>query len=166
MNDLRPMAQPQSYVTEIPNVTGAQGGRSSSPPRLTSSPPSKLPGRRARRRVRSPTEVTEEDVEKNSRTCAAASPPSDHPPQAKTQTRLRTTIDLVATIDNRKRVDSASDVSLRDPARLMLDGPGTTALRGTAGERVLHLNLEGCDTRAKEAEVTICKAMKTASCQG
>ena len=64
-NDLRPMAQPTVDVTEIPNVTGAQGGQLVFTAEVDVVPAFELPEIDEKLVVEvEPTEVTEEDVEK------------------------------------------------------------------------------------------------------
>ena len=150
-NDLRPMAQPTVDVTEIPNVTGAQGGQLVFTAEVD-----------VKRVVEvEPTEVTEEDVEKELEDLRGRFA-TLKTINRKAKTGDFATIDLVATIDG-KQVDSASDVSYEIGSGSMLDGQDT-ALRGTkAGEEVTFTSkLKGGEHEGEEAEVTITiKAMKT-----
>ena len=153
-NDLRPMAQPTVDVTEIPNVTGAQGGQLVFTAEVDVVPAFELPEIDEKLVVEvEPTEVTEEDVEKELEDLRGRF--------ATPKTGDFATIDLVATIDG-KQVDSASDVSYEIGSGSMLDGQDT-ALRGTkAGEEVTFTSkLKGGEHEGEEAEVTITiKAMK------
>ena len=155
-NDLRPMAQPTVDVTEIPNVTGAQGGQLVFTAEVDVVPAFELPEIDEKLVVEvEPTEVTEEDVEKELEDLRGRFA------TLKTINRKAKTIDLVATIDG-KQVDSASDVSYEIGSGSMLDGQDT-ALRGTkAGDEVTFTStLKGGDHEGEEAEVTITvKAMK------
>jgi len=64
-NDLRPMAQPEIDVTEIPNVTGPQGGQLIFTAEVAVVPPFELPEIDESIVVEvEPTEVTDEDVQK------------------------------------------------------------------------------------------------------
>lgn len=160
-NDLRPMAQPTVDVTEIPNVTGPQGGQLVFTAEVDVVPAFELPEIDESIVVEvAPTEVTDEDVEKeleDLRGRFATLKTINH----KAKTGDFATIDLVATI-NGEQVDSASDVSYEIGSGTMLDGQDT-ALRGTkAGDEVTFTStLKGSDHEGEEAEVTITvKAMK------
>ena len=160
-NDLRPLAQPEVDVTEIPAVTGPQGGQLVFTAEVAVVPAFELPDIDEKLVVEvEPTEVTDEDVEKeldDLRSRFATLKTINR----KAKTGDFATIDLVATIDG-KEVDSASDVSYEIGSGSMLDGQDT-ALRGTkAGEEVSFTSkLKGGDHEGEEAEVTITvKAMK------
>ena len=160
-NELRPMAQPEVDVTEIPNVTGPQGGQLVFTAEVAVVPPFELPEIDESIVVEvAPTEVTEEDVQKeldDLRGRFATLKTINR----KAKTGDFATIDLVATI-NGEQVDSASDVSYEIGSGTMLDGQDT-ALRGTkAGDEVTFTStLKGGDHEGEEAEVTITvKAMK------
>ena len=160
-NDLRPMAQPEVDVTEIPNVTGPQGGQLIFTAEVAVVPPFELPEIDESLVVEvEPTEVTDEDVAKeidDLRGRFATLKTINR----KAKTGDFATIDLVATIDG-EEVDSASDVSYEIGSGTMLDGQDT-ALRGTkAGDEVTFTSkLKGGDHEGEEAEVTITvKAMK------
>ena len=161
-NDLRPMAQPTVDVTEIPNVTGAQGGQLVFTAEVDVVPAFELPEIDEKLVVEvEPTEVTEEDVEKELEDLRGRFA-TLKTINRKAKTGDFATIDLVATIDG-KQVDSASDVSYEIGSGSMLDGQDT-ALRGTkAGEEVTFTSkLKGGEHEGDEAEVTITiKAMKT-----
>ncbi|MBF1158360.1 MAG: trigger factor [Thermobifida sp.] len=161
-NDLRPMAQPTVDVTEIPNVTGAQGGQLVFTAEVDVVPAFELPEIDESIVVEvAPTEVTDEDVEKELEDLRGRFA-TLKTINRKAKTGDFATIDLVATIDG-KQVDSASDVSYEIGSGSMLDGQDT-ALRGTkAGEEVTFTSkLKGGDHEGEEAEVTITiKAMKT-----
>ena len=160
-NDLRPMAQPTVDVTEIPNVTGAQGGQLVFTAEVDVVPAFELPEIDEKLVVEvEPTEVTEEDVEKELEDLRGRFA-TLKTINRKAKTGDFATIDLVATI-NGEQVDSASDVSYEIGSGTMLDGQDT-ALRGTkAGDEVAFTStLKGGDHEGEEAEVTITvKAMK------
>ena len=161
-NDLRPMAQPTVDVTEIPNVTGPQGGQLVFTAEVDVVPAFELPEIDESIVVEvAPTEVTDEDVEKELEDLRGRFA-TLKTINRKAKTGDFATIDLVATIDG-KQVDSASDVSYEIGSGSMLDGQDT-ALRGTkAGEEVTFTSkLKGGEHEGEEAEVTITvKAMKT-----
>ena len=144
-NDLRPMAQPTVDVTEIPNVTGPQGGQLVFTAEVDVVPAFELPEIDESIVVEvAPTEVTDEDVEKeleDLRGRFATLKTINH----KAKTGDFATIDLVATI-NGEQVDSASDVSYEIGSGTMLDGQDT-ALRGTkSGDEVTFTStLKGGD---------------------
>ena len=160
-NDLRPMAQPTVDVTEIPNVTGAQGGQLVFTAEVDVVPAFELPEIDESIVVEvAPTEVTDEDVEKELEDLRGRFA-TLKTINRKAKTGDFATIDLVATI-NGEQVDSASDVSYEIGSGTMLDGQDT-ALRGTkAGDEVAFTStLKGGDHEGEEAEVTITvKAMK------
>ena len=160
-NDLRPMAQPTVDVTEIPNVTGAQGGQLVFTAEVDVVPAFELPEIDEKLVVEvEPTEVTDEDVEKELEDLRGRFA-TLKTINRKAKTGDFATIDLVATI-NGEQVDSASDVSYEIGSGTMLDGQDT-ALRGTkAGDEVTFTStLKGGDHEGEEAEVTITvKAMK------
>ena len=128
---------------------------------MTSSPAFELPEIDEKLVVEvEPTEVTEEDVEKELEDLRGRFA-TLKTINRKAKTGDFATIDLVATIDG-KQVDSASDVSYEIGSGSMLDGQDT-ALRGTkAGDEVTFTStLKGGDHEGEEAEVTITvKAMK------
>ena len=160
-NDLRPMAQPTVDVTEIPNVTGPQGGQLVFTAEVDVVPAFELPEIDESIVVEvAPTEVTDEDVEKELEDLRGRFA-TLKTINRKAKTGDFATIDLVATI-NGEQVDSASDVSYEIGSGTMLDGQDT-ALRGTkAGDEVTFTStLKGGDHEGEEAEVTITvKAMK------
>ena len=160
-NDLRPMAQPTVDVTEIPNVTGPQGGQLVFTAEVDVVPAFELPEIDESIVVEvAPTEVTDEDVEKELEDLRGRFA-TLKTINRKAKTGDFATIDLVATI-NGEQVDSASDVSYEIGSGTMLDGQDT-ALRGTKAddEVTFTSTLKGGDHEGEEAEVTITvKAMK------
>ena len=142
-------------------MTGPQGGQLVFTAEVAVVPPFELPEIDESIVVEvAPTEVTEEDVQKeldDLRGRFATLKTINR----KAKTGDFATIDLVATI-NGEQVDSASDVSYEIGSGTMLDGQDT-ALRGTkAGDEVTFTStLKGGDHEGEEAEVTITvKAMK------
>ena len=151
----------RSDVTEIPNVTGPQGGQLVFTAEVDVVPAFELPEIDESIVVEvAPTEVTDEDVEKELEDLRGRFA-TLKTINRKAKTGDFATIDLVATI-NGEQVDSASDVSYEIGSGTMLDGQDT-ALRGTkAGDEVTFTStLKGGDHEGEEAEVTITvKAMK------
>ena len=160
-NDLRPMAQPTVDVTEIPNVTGPQGGQLVFTAEVDVFPPSSCPRSTSPSSSRSPPPRSPTRTwRRNSKTCVAASPPS-RPSTVRPRPATSPPSTWLPTI-NGEQVDSASDVSYEIGSGTMLDGQDT-ALRGTkAGDEVTFTStLKGGDHEGEEAEVTITvKAMK------
>lgn len=154
-HSLRPLAQPEVEVTEIPNTTGAQGGRLVFTADVDIVPPFELPEFDDSTVITVDTaEVTDEDVE------AELDELRGRFATLKTITRKAktgdfATIDMVATIDG-EEIDSVSDVSYEIGSGNMLDGQDK-ALRGTkAGEEVSFTStLKGGEHEGEEAEVTI-----------
>lgn len=160
-HELRPMAQPEVEVTEIPNTTGAYGGQLIFTAEVPVVPDFTLPefGEDTVITVDS-IEMSDEDVQQELDELRGRFA------TLKTITRKAktgdfATIDMVATIDGQE-VDSVSDVSYEIGSGTMLDGQDK-ALRGTkAGEEVTFTStLKGGEHEGEEAEVTISiKAMK------
>ena len=161
-NDLRPLAQPTVDVTEIPNVTGAQGGQLVFTAEVDVVPAFELPEIDESIVVevappRSPTRTWR----RNSKTCVAASPPS-----RPSTTRPRPATSPPSTWlppSTASRLTPPPTSPTRSAPAPMLDGQDT-ALRGTkAGEEVTFTSkLKGGEHEGEEAEVTITiKAMKT-----
>lgn len=154
-NKLRPMAQPEVEVTEIPNTTGAQGGQMVFTADVDVVPDFEVPeiGEDIVVEVQA-SEVTDEDVqheldELRGRFASLKSVKR----QAKTGDFV--TIDLTATVDGQE-VDSVSDVSYEIGSATMLDGQDK-ALRGThAGDDVTFTStLKGGDHEGEDAEVSL-----------
>ncbi|MCD4556690.1 trigger factor [Schaalia sp. lx-100] len=160
-NELRPMAQPDVEVTEIPQTTGEYGGILIFTAEVDVVPDFELPelGEDITVQVDT-TEVTDEDVQKeldDLRGRFATLKVINR----KAKTGDFATIDLVATI-NGEQVDSVSDVSYEIGSGSMLDGQDK-ALRGTkAGDEVTFTStLKGGEHEGEEADVTLTvKSMK------
>ena len=154
-NELRPMAQPEVEVTEIPATTGALTGQIIFTAEVDVVPAFEMPEFGADTVLEvDPAEVTDEDVTKELdelRGRFATLKPIKR--QAKTGDYV--TIDLVATI-NGEEVDSVSDVSYEIGAGTMLDGQDK-ALRGTHADDVVTFTstLKGGEHEGEEAEVTL-----------
>lgn len=160
-NELRPMAQPEVEVTEIPNTEGEQGGQMVFTAEVDVVPAFELPELDETTVVEvDPTTVTDEDVqaeldELRGRFASLKSVKR----QAKTGDFV--TLDLTATVDG-EAVDSVSDVSYEIGSGTMLEGQDK-ALRGThAGDEVTFTStLKGGDHAGEEAEVKlVVKAVK------
>ncbi len=154
-NDLRPMAQPTVDVTEIPNVTGTQGGQLVFTAEVDVVPAFELPEIDEKLVVEvEPTEVTEEDVEKELEDLRGRFA-TLKTINRKAKTGDFATIDLVATIDG-EQVDSASDVSYEIGSGTMLDGQDTALRKTHAGDVVTFTStLKGGEHEGEEAEVTL-----------
>ncbi len=154
-NKLRPMVQPEVEVTEIPNVSGPQGGQMSFTAEVEVVPAFELPELTKETIIEvDPTTVTDEDVQKEldelrGRFATLKSVKR----QAKTGDFV--TIDLTATVDG-EEVDSVSDVSYEIGSGTMLEGQDK-ALRGThAGDDVEFTStLKGGEHEGEEADVTL-----------
>ncbi|MDC4232806.1 trigger factor [Actinomyces sp. B33] len=154
-NGLRPMAQPEIEVTEIPAVTGAFSGQLVFTAEVPVVPDFDLPEFDESTVVTVDTaEVTDEDVDKELDELRGRFA------TLKTITRKAktgdfATIDMVATIDG-EEIDSVSDVSYEIGSGTMLDGQDK-ALRGTKADEVVTFasTLKGGDHEGEEAEVTI-----------
>ena len=154
-NDLRPMAQPEVEVTEIPNTSGPQGGQLVFTAEVAVVPPFELPGiDESIEVVVDSTEVSDEDVDKELeelrgrfatlKTVDRAAAAGDF-----------TTIDLVARI-NGEEVDSVSDVSYEIGSGDMLDGQDEALSGASAGDEVAFTAvLKGGDHEGEEAEVSL-----------
>ncbi|WP_026460773.1 trigger factor [Schaalia suimastitidis] len=160
-NDLRPMAQPDVEVTEIPNTSGAQGGQLVFTAEVAIVPDFELPELDETLVVEvDTTEVTDEDVTKELDDLRGRFA-TLKPITRKAKTGDFATLDIVAKIDG-VEVDSAFDVSYEIGSGSMLDGQDK-ALRGAkAGEEVTFTStLKGGEHEGEEAEVTMTiKAMK------
>lgn len=154
-HSLRPLAQPEVEVTEIPNTTGAQGGQLVFTADVDIVPPFELPEFDESTVITVDTaEVTDEDVQ------AELDELRGRFATLKTITRKAktgdfATIDMVATIDG-EEIDSVSDVSYEIGSGNMLDGQDK-ALRGTKADEVVTFTstLKGGEHEGEEAEVTI-----------
>ena len=154
-NDLRPMAQPEVEVTEIPNTTGPQGGQLVFTAEVAVVPPFELPAiDESVEVVVDSAEVADEDVDKELeelrgrfatlKTVDRAAAAGDF-----------TTIDLVARIGG-EEVDSVSDVSYEIGSGDMLDGQDEALSGASAGDEVAFTAvLKGGDHEGEEAEVSL-----------
>lgn len=154
-NDLRPLSQPEVEVVEIPNTTGAQGGKLVFTAEVPVVPDFELPEFDESTVITvDSTEVTDEDVQ------AELDQLRGRFATLKTITRKAktgdfATIDMVATIDG-EEVDSVSEVSYEIGSGTMLDGQDK-ALRGAKAEEVVTFvsTLKGGEHEGEEAEVTL-----------
>ncbi len=152
---LRPMAQPEVEVTEIPNTTGEQGGQLIFTAEVAVVPDFELPEFDENTVITvDSTEVTDEDV------TAELDELRGRFATLKTITRKAktgdyATIDMVATV-NGEEVDSVSEVSYEIGSGTMLDGQDK-ALRGTKADDVVTFvsTLKGGEHEGEEADVTI-----------
>ena len=152
---LRPLAQPEVEVTEIPNTSGAQGGQLVFTAEVPVVPDFEIPELDESIVITvDTTEVTDDDV------AAELDELRGRFATLKTITRKAktgdfATIDMVATIDGAE-IDSVSDVSYEIGSGTMLDGQDK-ALRGTKAEDVVTFTsvLKGGEHEGEEAEVTI-----------
>ncbi|WP_321780410.1 trigger factor [Schaalia cardiffensis] len=152
---LRPMAQPEVEVTEIPNTTGEQGGQLIFTAEVAVVPDFELPEFDENTVITvDSTEVTEEDV------TAELDELRGRFATLKTITRKAktgdyATIDMIATV-NGEEVDSVSEVSYEIGSGTMLDGQDK-ALRGTKADDVVTFvsTLKGGEHEGEEADVTI-----------
>lgn len=160
-HDLRPMAQPDVEVTQIPNTTGEPGGELVFTAEVAIVPDFEVPELDEKVVIEvDTTEVTEEDTNKALDDLRARFA-TLKPITRKAKTGDFATVDVVAKIDG-KEVDSVSDVSYEIGSGTMLDGQDK-ALRGTkAGDEVTFTTtLKGGEHEGEEAEVTMTvKAMK------
>ena len=146
-NDLRPMAQPEVEVTEIPNTTGPQGGQLVFTAEVAVVPPFELPA------IDESIEVVVDSAEEleelrgrfaTLKTVDRAAAAGDF-----------TTIDLVARIGG-EEVDSVSDVSYEIGSGDMLDGQDEALSGASAGDEVAFTAvLKGGDHEGEEAEVSL-----------
>ncbi|MDN6429222.1 MAG: trigger factor [Propionibacterium sp.] len=160
-NELRPMAQPEVEVTEIPNTTGEQGGQMVFTADVDVVPAFELPELDETTIVEvDPTTVTDEDVQAELDELRARFA-SLKPIKRQAKTGDFVTLDLTATVDG-EEVDSVSDVSYEIGSGTMLDGQDK-ALRGThAGDEVSFTSkLKGGEHEGEEADVKlVVKAVK------
>ncbi|WP_022868249.1 trigger factor [Schaalia vaccimaxillae] len=154
-NELRPMAQPEIEVTEIPATTGEFSGQLVFTAEVPVVPDFEVPEFDEKTVITvDSTEVSDEDVAKELDELRGRFA------TLKTITRKAktgdfATIDMVATIDG-EEIDSVSDVSYEIGSGNMLDGQDK-ALRGTkAGEEVTFTSkLKGGEHEGEEADVVI-----------
>jgi len=154
-NTLRPMAQPDVEVTEIPNTSGPQGGQMVFTAEVDVVPPFDIPeiGEDTVIEVQA-SEVTDEDVQKDlDELRGRFASLKTVTRQAKTGDFV--TIDLTATVDG-EQVDSVSDVSYEIGSGSMLEGQDK-ALRGTHGgdDVTFTSTLKGGDHEGEEAQVSL-----------
>ena len=149
-----PMIQPEVEITELPNVTGAQGGRLVFTAEVTVRPEIDLPDLSGAEIAIDAVEVSDEDVDaelQNLRARFGSLKSVDR--EARTGDFV--TIDLKAVIDG-EEVDSASGVSYEIGKGNMLQGLDA-ALEGLrAGESaVFTTTLAGGEHEGEEAAVTV-----------
>ncbi len=158
---LRPMAQPDVEVTEIPATSGTPGGQLVFTADVAVVPDFEIPELGEDFVVEVDTaEVSDEDVAKELDDLRGRFA-TLKPITRKAKTGDYATIDLVATIDG-EEVDAVADVSYEIGSGTMLNGQDK-ALRGTkAGDEVTFTTtLKGGEHEGEEAEVTLTvKAMK------
>ena len=160
-NDLRPMAQPEVEVTEIPNTSGEQGGQMVFTADVDVVPAFELPELDETTVIEvDPTTVSDQDVQSELDELRARFA-SLKPIKRQAKTGDFVTLDLTATVDG-EEVDSVSDVSYEIGSGTMLDGQDK-ALRGThAGDEVSFTSkLKGGEHEGEEADVKlVVKAVK------
>lgn len=149
-----PLDQPELEVTELPNVTGAQGGQLVFDAEVTVRPEFDLPDLSAIELTVDAVEVADEDVESELDSLRARFG-SLKPVKRKAKTGDFVTIDLTAVIDG-EEVDSASGISYEIGKGNMLKGLDT-ALRGLKAEEsaTFTTTLAGGEHEGEEAEVTV-----------
>ena len=152
--DRVPMAQPSVEVTELPNVTGAQGGQLAFTAEVTVRPEIELPELSGLKVTVDPITVSGEDVETELENLRARFG-SLKSVKRKAKTGDFVTIDLKAVIDG-EEVDSVSGVSYEIGKGNMLKGLDT-ALRGLHSEETATFTtkLAGGEHEGEEAEVTV-----------
>lgn len=149
-----PMLQPEIEITELPNVTGANGGQLVFTAEVTVRPEIEIPALGDLAVTVDAVEVTDEDVDTELDNLRARFG-SLKSVKRKAKTGDFVTIDLKAVIDG-EEVDSASGVSYEIGKGNMLKGLDT-ALRGLkAGESATFTTkLAGGEHKDEEAEVTV-----------
>ena len=152
--DRVPMAQPEVEVTELPNVTGPQGGRLGFTAEVTVRPEFDLPDLGTAEVVVDAVEVGDEDVDGELESLRARFG-SLKSVEREVETGDFVTIDLKAVIDG-EEVDSVSGVSYEIGKGNMLEGLDD-ALRGLRAEEstTFTTNLAGGEHAGEEAEVTV-----------
>jgi len=149
-----PMAQPEVEVTELPNVTGAQGGRLVFTAEVTVRPEFDLPDLGSAEVVVDAVEVGDEDVNSELESLRARFGSLKSVERA-AETGDFVTIDLKAVIDD-EEVDSVSGVSYEIGKGNMLEGLDD-ALSGlkTDESATFTTTLAGGEHKGEEAEVTV-----------
>ena len=149
-----PMAQPEVEVTELPNVSGAQGGQLVFTAEVVVRPEIELPELDSLEVTVDSVDVTDEDVETELENLRARFG-SLKAVKRKAKTGDFVTIDLKAVIDG-EEVDSASGISYEIGKGNMLKGLDT-ALRGLKAEEsaTFTTTLAGGEHEGEEAEVTV-----------
>ncbi|WP_172120987.1 trigger factor [Actinomyces faecalis] len=149
-----PMLQPEIEITELPNVTGEQGGQLVFTAEVTVRPEIELPDLGELEVTVDSVEVTDEDVDTELDNLRARFG-SLKSVKRKAKTGDFVTIDLKAVIDD-EEVDSASGVSYEIGKGNMLKGLDT-ALRGlkTGESATFTTTLAGGPHEGEEAEVTV-----------
>lgn len=149
-----PMAQPEVEVTELPNVSGPQGGQLGFTAEVTVRPEFDLPEISGTELTVDAVEVSDEDVDTELDNLRARFG-SLKSVKRKAKTGDFVTIDLKAVIDG-EEVDSVSGVSYEIGKGNMLKGLDT-ALRGlkTDETATFTTKLAGGEHEGEEAEVTV-----------
>ena len=152
--DRVPMAQPEVEVTELPNVTGAQGGRLGFTAEVTVRPQLDLPDLGAIEVVVDAVEVGDEDVNSELDSLRARFG-SLRSVEREAGAGDFVTIDLKAVIDD-EEVDSVSGVSYEIGKGNMLEGLDDALSGLRAGESTTFTTrLAGGEHAGEEAEVTV-----------
>ena len=149
-----PMAQPEVSVTELPNVTGAQGGQLGFTAEVTVRPVFDLPDLAGTEVGVDAVEVTDQDVDGELESLRARFG-SLKSVEREAETGDFVTIDLKAVIDD-EEVDSVAGVSYEIGKGNMLDGLDD-ALRGLKADESITFTtaLAGGEHKGEEAEVTV-----------
>lgn len=152
--DRAPMLQPEVEITELPNVTGPQGGQLGFTAEVTVRPAIELPDLEGSEITVDAVEVTDEELTEELDSLRARFG-SLKSVGRKAKTGDFVTIDLTAVIDG-EEVDSVSGVSYEIGKGNMLKGLDT-ALRGlkTDESATFTTTLAGGEHEGEEAEVTV-----------
>ncbi|MDO5061233.1 MAG: trigger factor [Actinomycetaceae bacterium] len=153
-NDLRPMAQPEVDVTEIPATEGELSGQLVFTATVDVVPAFELPALDGVEIVVDSLEVTDADVEKELEELQTRFA-TLKPIKRKAKKGDFATLDMVAVVDG-KEVDSVSDISYEIGSNSMLDGMDK-ALTGMKAdeETTFTTTLAGGEHAGEEAEVTL-----------
>ena len=153
-SDLKPMGQPDVNVTELPNVTGAQGGQLVFTAEVDVRPEIDLPELEGLEVVVDDVEVTDQDVDErleSLRERFGSLVGVDRPAVEGDFV----SIDLTATSEG-EEVDSVSGVSYQIGAGNMLEGMDEALTGLSAGETTTFTApLAGGDRAGQEAEITV-----------
>lgn len=153
-NDLRPMAQPEVDVTEIPATEGELSGQLVFTATVDVVPAFELPALDGVEIVVDALEVTDADVDKELEELQTRFA-TLKPIKRKAKKGDFATLDMVAVVDG-KEVDSVSDISYEIGSNSMLDGMDK-ALTGMKAdeETTFTTTLAGGEHAGEEAEVTL-----------